>query len=211
MQEFKDDATAFNGEKKQSVAGKGALNNSISAILFEYLRSKGVNSHFIERVSDTGMLVRPLKIIKVEVVCRNIAAGSLVRKFGFSEAAELSKPLIEYYYKSDEFGDPLFTLAHIEEMKIANVNEMKKIDAVTLEVNLHLKKFFSDHGIKLVDFKLEFGYDSNGEIVLADEISPDTCRLWDLESGKKLDKDNFRFGLGNIAETYVEILDKIRK
>lgn len=211
LQEFKDDATAFNGEKKDSIAGKGVLNNTISCIIFEFLKSKGIESHYIEKISDNEMLVTPVEIIKVEVVCRNIAAGSLVKKFGFTEGENLPEPLIEYYYKSDELGDPLFSVNHIEVMKLATRDQMNTIDKLTLNINELLREFFSSHGIKLVDFKLEFGKNSDGKIILADEISPDTCRLWDAETDKKLDKDNFRFGLGNIAETYKEILDKIRK
>lgn len=211
LQEFKDDATAFNGEKKDSIAGKGVLNNTISCIIFEYLKSHGIDSHYIEKISDDEMLVTPVEIIKVEVVCRNIAAGSLVKKFGFTEGENLPEPLIEYYYKSDELGDPLFSINHIEVMNLATREQMDSIDKMTLRINELLREFFSSNGIKLVDFKLEFGKNSDGKIILADEISPDTCRLWDTETDRKLDKDNFRFGLGNIAETYKEILDKIKK
>lgn len=211
LQEFKDDATAFNGEKKDSISGKGILNNTISSIIFEYLKSQGIESHFIEKISDNEMLVTAVEIIKVEVVCRNIAAGSLVKKFGFKEGEKLSSPLIEYYYKSDALGDPLFSITHIEEMKLATSEQMKIIDEMTLQINKLLIEFFRSHGIKLVDFKLEFGTNAEDKIILADEISPDTCRLWDSETNRKLDKDNFRFGLGDIAETYKEILDKIKK
>lgn len=209
LQEFKDDATAFNGVKKDSISGKGVLNNNISCILFEYLKEHEIPTHYIKKLSENEMLVKKVSIIKVEVVCRNIAAGSLVKKLGFKEGEELKKPLVEYYYKSDELGDPLFTKAHILALGLATKKELSEIKEMTLKINELLKKFYSEKGIKLVDFKLEFGRDKDGKIILADEISPDTSRLWDAKTNKKLDKDNFRFDLGDVRETYKEIFQRI--
>ncbi len=204
IQEFKDDATAFNGIKKDSIKNKGIRNTSISTAIFTFLNNKGIPTHFLGKISENEMLVKKVEIILVEVVCRNIAAGSLVKKFGFTEGEKLEKPLIEFYYKSDEAGDPLFTDEHIYRMKLATFNELSVIKNLTFKINDLLKDFFSEKGIDLVDFKLEFGR-NNGEIILADEISPDTCRLWDNKSGKKLDKDRFRFDMGGVEEAYEEI------
>lgn len=209
LQKFKDDATAFNGLKKDKISKKGEFNNLISSVIFQYLQENNIPTHFIEKVSDREMLVKKVDIIKVEVVCRNIAAGSLVKKFGFTEGAELKNPIIEYYLKSDELGDPLVTKEHILEMGLANVSELGTIKALALKINDLLKKFFLERNIRLVDFKLEFGKDSGGRIILADEISPDTCRLWDLATNKKLDKDRFRFDLGEVEEAYLEIKNRI--
>ena len=209
LQKFKDDATAFNGLKKDKIAHKGEFNNQISSKIFEFLKENDIPTHFIRMVSDTEMLVHKVEIIKVEVVCRNIAAGSLVKKLGFREGSVLEKPIVEYYLKSDELGDPLFTEDHIYALKLADNFELNVIKKMTLWINDLLKKFFSEKGIDLVDFKLEFGKDKNGNIILADEISPDTCRLWDSKSGKKLDKDRFRFDLGEVEEAYMEIKNRI--
>ena len=209
LQEFKNSATAFNGIKKDEIEGKGILNNKISSIFFEYLISNGIPTHFFEKISDNEMLVKKVSILKIEVVCRNIAAGSLVKRYGFVEGTELKKPIIEFYYKSDELGDPLFTEAHIYELGLATESELNIIKELTLKINKLLKDFLIQKKIKLVDFKLEFGKDSKGEIILADEISPDTCRFWDADTNKKLDKDNFRFDLGNLTDAYIEILNRI--
>ncbi|MEO6693603.1 MAG: phosphoribosylaminoimidazolesuccinocarboxamide synthase [Ignavibacteria bacterium] len=209
LQEFKDDATAFNGLKKDKISRKGEFNNFITSVIFEHLKDNGIPTHFLEKISDTEMLVKKADIIKVEVVCRNIAAGSLVKKFGFAEGKVLENPIVEYYLKSDELGDPLFTEDHIFAMALANRFELDTIKNMALTINELLKKFFFEKGIKLVDFKLEFGRDKNGNIILADEISPDTCRFWDLETNKKLDKDRFRFDLGEIEEAYSEIKKRI--
>lgn len=209
LQEFKDDATAFNGLKKDKIPHKGELNNQISSRIFEYLKENNIPTHFIKKVSDNEMLVNKVDIIKVEVVCRNIAAGSLVKKFGFREGTELKEPIVEYYLKSDELGDPLFTEDHIFALKLTDKYGLDIIKKMTLSINTLLKKFFLDKGIKLVDFKLEFGKDKNGNIILADEISPDTCRLWDSKTDRKLDKDRFRFDLGEVEEAYMEIKNRI--
>ncbi|CAN5438044.1 phosphoribosylaminoimidazolesuccinocarboxamide synthase [soil metagenome] len=209
IQEFKDDATAFNGLKKDSIKNKGIRNTSISTSIFTFLNDKGIPTHYLGKISENEMLVKKVEIILVEVVCRNIAAGSLVKKFGFTEGEKLEKPLIEFYYKSDEAGDPLFTDEHIFRMKLATFNELSTIKSLTFKINELLKDFFSEKGIDLVDFKLEFGR-NNGEIILADEISPDTCRLWDKETGMKLDKDRFRFDMGGVEEAYEEIEKRLK-
>jgi phosphoribosylaminoimidazole-succinocarboxamide synthase len=209
IQEFKDDATAFDGIKKDKLKDKGVLNNTISSIIFEYLNKHGIPSHYIEKISDNEMLVKGVKIILVEVVCRNIAAGSLVKRYGIKEGLVLKKPIVEFYYKSDELHDPLFTEEHIFAMELADEMELKLMKEFALKINDLLIKFFSENGLKLVDFKLEFGRDKDGNIILADEISPDTCRLWDSKTNKKLDKDRFRFDLGEVMESYKEIKDRI--
>jgi phosphoribosylaminoimidazole-succinocarboxamide synthase len=209
IQEFKDDATAFNGLKKDKIPHKGELNNQISSIIFEHLIKEGIPTHFIRKISDTEMLVKKVSIVKTEVVCRNIAAGSLVKKLGFTEGTELDPPIIEMYLKSDELGDPLFTDDHILALGIASREELATIRDFAFRINDILKKFFLSRGIRLVDFKLEFGRDMNGKVILADEISPDTCRLWDLATGKKLDKDRFRFDLGDVEAAYKEIMERV--
>ena len=210
LQEFKDDATAFNGIKKEQFFGKGILNNNISTILFQYLANNGIPNHFIEKISETEMLVKPVNIIKAEVVCRNITAGSLVKRYGLTEGLELNPPIIEFYFKSDEHHDPLFTESHIYAMNLANESEIETIKSLTKQINNLLIKFFFNRGIKLVDFKLEFGRDENNSVILADEITPDTCRLWDMKSNEKLDKDRFRFDLGELLTGYKEIFERLK-
>jgi len=209
IQEFKDDATAFNGLKKDQIKNKGTLNTGISSAIFEYLIPNGIPTHFEKKLSENEMLVKRVDIIKVEVVCRNIAAGSLVKKYGFAEGEELQRPLVEYYLKSDELGDPLFTLEHIFLLGLATHDEMEKIHEMALRINELMIKFWYDRGINLVDFKLEFGRDSKGNVILADEISPDTCRLWDIHTGEKMDKDRFRFDMGKVEEAYEEISKRV--
>jgi phosphoribosylaminoimidazole-succinocarboxamide synthase len=209
IQDFKDDATAFNGLKKDQISHKGEVNNYVTSTIFEYLGNNGIPTHFIKKLSETEMLVKKVSIIKAEVVCRNIAAGSMVKKLGFDEGRELEKPIIEFYLKSDELGDPLFTEQHILALNIASENEIETIKELTLKINDLLKKYFAERGIKLVDFKLEFGKDKDGNLILADEISPDTCRLWDSVTNKKLDKDRFRFDLGEVEEAYQEIKNRL--
>ena len=220
IQEFKDDATAFNGLKKDQIKEKGEINNEISTEIFKYLISKGIPTHFVEKLSATEMLVKKVKIYQIEVVCRNIAAGSLVKRYGFKEGLILTPPILEYYLKSDELGDPLFTESHIFAMKLATEEELNKGYSIfmfksykkyALEINKLLIGYFSERKIKLVDFKLEFGKDTEGNIILSDEISPDTCRLWDADTNKKLDKDRFRFDMGEVEDSYKEIRERIRK
>jgi phosphoribosylaminoimidazole-succinocarboxamide synthase len=211
IQEFKDDATAFNGLKKDQIKEKGEINNEISSEIFKYLISKGIPTHFVDKLSATEMLVKKVKIYQIEVVCRNIAAGSLVKRYGFKEGLILTPPILEYYLKSDELGDPLFTESHIFALKLATEEELNTIKKFALEINKLLVKYFSERKIKLVDFKLEFGKDTEGNILLSDEISPDTCRLWDADTNKKLDKDRFRFDMGEVEDSYKEIRERIRK
>jgi len=207
--EYKDSATAFNGEKKATITGKGRLNNEITSLLFQKLKDLGIPSHFVERLSETEQLVKKVDIIPLEVVVRNLAAGSFSKRLGIEEGLPLSKPLVEFYYKDDSLGDPLITDDHIEELKLASKEEVEFLKEKALEVDEVLSKFFSELGIVLVDFKLEFGKDKEGNILLADEISPDTCRLWDKETKEKLDKDVFRRNLGNLTEAYENILARL--
>jgi len=210
IQEFKDDATAFNGLKKDTINNKGIRNTEITTILMGYLGENGIPTHFIEKISDNEMIVKKVDIIKVEVVCRNVAAGSLVKKFGLKEGTTLENPIVEYYLKSDSLGDPLFTVDHITALGLATVKDMDYIKSLTLIINDLLLTFFKKRNIRVVDFKLEFGRDKDGSIILADEISPDTCRFWDVETNEKLDKDRFRFDLGKVEEAYEEILNRIK-
>lgn len=210
IQEFKDDATAFNGLKKDTIHNKGIRNTEITTILMSYLSENGIPTHFVEKISDAEMIVKKVEIIKVEVVCRNVAAGSLVKKFGFKEGTSLQNPIVEYYLKSDTLGDPLFTVEHITALGIASAKDMDYIRSLTLIINELLVTFFRKRNIRVVDFKLEFGRDKDNNIILADEISPDTCRFWDVETNEKLDKDRFRFDLGKVEDAYEEILNRIK-
>lgn len=202
--EFKDDATAFDGLKKGTIAGKGVLNNQISTYFFKLLEREGIPTHFIEYISPNEMLVKFLEIIPVEVVVRNIAAGSLAKRLGMEEGTPLSQPVVEYYYKSDELGDPLINDDHIRVAGLAAPEDMQHIKSTALKVNEILKKHLETKNLDLVDFKLEFGR-YEGKILLGDEISPDTCRFWDKTTRERLDKDRFRRDLGNVEEAYREI------
>lgn len=206
---YKDSATAFNGEKKEDIDGKGILNNKITTILFEQLKSKGIESHFVEQISDNEQLVRKVDIIPLEVVVRNIAAGSLSKRLGIKEGTALKHTIVEFYYKDDELGDPLLTNAHIELLALATPEEIDTLQTKALEINQVLQPIFKEIGVTLIDFKLEFGKTANGEILLADEISPDTCRLWDDKTNNKLDKDVFRRNLGSLTEVYEIILSRL--
>ena len=196
--EFKDDLTAFNAVKKGSFEGKGKLNLKISTLIFKYLKSKGIETHVIENISETEQVVKKVEIIPLEVVIRNKAAGSISKRLGFEKGQAFEKPIFEVFYKKDELNDPLLTLEHVLAMKICS-----------LEIYEHLKNLFKAAGVDLVDFKIEFGTDKNGKILLADEISPDSCRLW--ENGESLDKDRFRQDLGKVEESYQIILEKLKK
>ncbi|MBD1373351.1 phosphoribosylaminoimidazolesuccinocarboxamide synthase [Hazenella sp. IB182357] len=200
--QYKDEATAFNGEKKEQLAGKGEMNNCITSILFEYLHEKGIQTHFIRRISATEQLVKRLKMIPLEVVVRNQVAGSLVKRLGLAEGTKLNQPIIEYYLKDDRLGDPLINHDHIATLRIIDPNTLADIRELALNVNEYLHKLFWDKGMVLVDFKLEYGIDEMGDVMLGDEISPDTCRLWDRETGDKLDKDRFRRDLGDVVKSY---------
>lgn len=206
---YKDDATAFNGQKRAQIVEKGALNNTISSILFELLESKGVKSHFIKQIDERQQLLKKVQIIPLEVIVRNIAAGSMAKRLGIEEGTRLNTTVFEICYKNDELGDPLINDYHAVALGITTFEELKKIYDCAGKVNMILKEFFDGIGIDLIDFKLEFGR-FKGEILLADEISPDTCRLWDKNTKEKLDKDRFRRDLGNVIEGYKEILKRMK-
>ena len=207
--EYKDDATAFNGEKFDRLRDKGRLNNAITVFFFEHLETKDIPSHFVRKISETEQLVRRVKIIPLEVVVRNVAAGSLSKRIGWEEGKELPHPIVEFYYKDDDLGDPLLAEEHIRLLELASEAQIEELKKRGLAVNEALKSLMLSKGIRLIDFKLEFGLDQNGEILLADEISPDTCRFWDIESGKILDKDRFRRDLGGVTEAYLEIHQRL--
>ncbi|MEI4770324.1 phosphoribosylaminoimidazolesuccinocarboxamide synthase [Psychrobacillus sp. FJAT-51614] len=206
---YKNSATAFNGEKKEEIEGKGILNNKITTILFEELKKRGIESHFVEQISENEQLVRKVEIIPLEVVVRNVAAGSLAKRLGMEEGIPLKHTIVEFYYKDDALGDPLLTDAHIELLALATPEEVETIKAKALEINQVLQPIFKEIGVTLIDFKLEFGKTAEGEILLADEISPDTCRLWDDKTNNKLDKDVFRRNLGSLTEVYEIILSRL--
>ena len=207
--EYKDDATAFNGKKFDRLRDKGRLNNAITVFFFEHLETKDIPSHFVRKISETEQLVRRVKIIPLEVVVRNVAAGSLSKRIGWEEGKELPHPIVEFYYKDDDLGDPLLTEEHIRLLEMASDEEIEELKKRGLAVNEALEPLMLSKGIRLIDFKLEFGLDQKGEILLADEISPDTCRFWDIESGKILDKDRFRRDLGGVTEAYREIHQRL--
>ena len=213
IQYFKDDATAFNNEKKGTITGKGVLNNRISEYLMLKLMEVGIPTHFLRRINMREQLVREVEIIPVEVIVRNIAAGSMSKRLGIPEGTQLPRSIVEYCYKSDELGDPLVAEEHITAFGWASPQDLDDILAMSLRVSDYLSGLFMGIGIKLVDFKLEFGrvFDENGEmrIVLADEISPDNCRLWDTTTNEKMDKDRFRRDLGNVAEAYQEVARRL--
>ena len=207
--EYKDDATAFNGKKFDRLRDKGRLINAITVFFFEHLEKKDIPSHFVRKISETEQLVRRVKIIPLEVVVRNVAAGSLSKRIGWEEGKELPHPIVEFYYKDDDLGDPLLAEEHIRLLELASDAQIEELKKRGLAVNEALKSLMLSKGIRLIDFKLEFGLDQNGEILLADEISPDTCRFWDIESGKILDKDRFRRDLGGVTEAYREIHQRL--
>lgn len=205
---YKDSATAFNAQKKGEIEDKGVMNNLISAHFFTMLKEHGIDNHYIETISPREMLVKKLDIIKVEVVVRNIAAGSLSKRLGIPEGTELPFPVLEHYYKDDELGDPLINSYHIRAMNLATPEEMATIDELSLKVNDILRTYMRGLNVLLVDYKLEFGR-HNGSVLLGDEISPDTCRFWDATTLEKMDKDRFRRDLGGVAEAYREILGRL--
>jgi len=210
IQYFKDDATAFNAAKKGTVVNKGIMNNKISAKIFEFLISEGIPTHFEKRLSDREMLVKKVEIVPVEVIIRNRAAGSLCRALGIEEGKSLASLVLEFCYKRDDLNDPLINEYHIQALELASEKEIATIKKYTLQINELMTKFFANLNLELIDFKLEFGR-YKGEIILADEISPDTCRLWEIGTGKKFDKDRFRHDLGNIEEAYQEVLSRVDK
>ncbi|MCR6660643.1 MAG: phosphoribosylaminoimidazolesuccinocarboxamide synthase [Asticcacaulis sp.] len=212
VQYFKDDATAFNGEKKAQLEGKGVINNRISEFVMTKLNNIGVQNHFIKRLNLREQLIREVEIVPLEVVCRNVVAGSMAKRFGLPEGQQLPRSIIEFYYKNDALNDPLVTEEHITAFNWANTQEIDDILATTLRVNDFLSGMFAAVGITLVDFKIEYGRLFEGEfsrVILADEISPDSCRLWDSTSGEKLDKDRFRRDMGNVIESYTEVAKRL--
>lgn len=208
-QEFKDDATAFNAQKRGTIVNKGIVNNKLSAKLFELLAKKGIPNHFVKLISDREMLVRRVKIIPCEVVIRNITAGSLCKRFGIEEGRALARPSFELYLKNDALGDPGMTEDQALLLGFITEPQLKKVRAMALRVNELLRNYLKARRLILVDFKLEFGVDGKKRVLLADEISPDTCRLWDAKTRKKLDKDRFRQDLGNVEQAYHEVLRRI--
>ena len=211
IQIFKDDATAYNKKKHKIFKGKGVLNNHISAYIMQYLKSKRIPTHFEEKLNDREQLIKKCEIIPIEFVVRNITAGSIAKKLGIKEGLKLKKPLLEYYYKEDSLDDPMISRDHLITFGWATNSELKKIDKMSLQINKHLRNLFLKKSIILVDFKIEFGRLSSNpkKIVLADEISPDSCRLWDKKTNKKLDKDVFRRNLGSLLSAYEEVASRL--
>ena len=207
---YKDDATAFNGLKKGTIAGKGVINNKMSNALMQYLEKKGIPTHYVEEINDRDTVVKKVQIVPLEVIIRNIAAGSFSKHYGVEEGTLLKAPTIEFSYKNDELGDPLINEYHALALGLATQEEIDTIKKYAFQVNEELKAFWKSCGVTLVDFKLEFGRLSDGTIVLADEISPDTCRLWDSETGMKLDKDRFRRDMGGVEDAYQEIMRRLQ-
>jgi len=207
--EYKDEATAFDGKKKGIIQGKGTVNNKVSAVFFQLLEENGVPTHFVELLSPTEMLVKRVEIIPLEVIVRNYAAGSISRRLGLEEGIKFDQPVVEFCYKNDELGDPMVNNYHILAMKLANEEEINALTQQALRINQILSQFLLGKNIILVDFKLEFGRTDEGDIVLADEISPDTCRFWDSATMEKLDKDRFRRDMGGVEEAYMEIARRL--
>ena len=207
--DYKDDATAFNGEKKGTITGKGVINNVMSNHMFQLLEQQGVPTHFVEQLSERETLVKKVSIVPLEVIIRNISAGSFAKRFGVEEGIVFDEPTIEFSYKNDELGDPLMNAYHAIALKAATREEIETIKAMAFKVNEVMKQYFDTLNVILVDFKLEFGKTADGNIVLADEISPDTCRLWDKTTKEKLDKDRFRRDMGGVEEAYQEIMKRV--
>jgi phosphoribosylaminoimidazole-succinocarboxamide synthase len=208
LHRYKDDATAFNAKKRGSWEGKGKTNATMSAALFEYLETQGVPTHFVEQVDDESITTKKLGMLPVEVIVRNIAAGSLARLLGFEEGRKLKAPIVELCYKDDDLDDPMLNWNHFRELGVAD-EDLAFCEELGLRVNEILVPFFDEKGVILVDFKIEIGRDENGNLMLADEISPDTCRFWDKETGEKLDKDRFRRDMGGVEEAYAEMLRRV--
>ena len=208
---YKDDATAFNGQKKGTISGKGIINNQMSNRLMQYLEKEGIPTHFIEEVNERETFVKKVQIIPLEVIVRNIAAGSFSQRYGVPEGTVFAEPTVEFSYKNDALGDPLLNTYHAIALELATKEELFQIKNLAFSINKKLKEFWSKCGIILVDFKLEFGRCADGSIVLADEISPDTCRLWDAETKEKLDKDRFRRDLGGVEDAYTEVMQRLEK
>ncbi|MGI8748449.1 MAG: phosphoribosylaminoimidazolesuccinocarboxamide synthase [Deinococcus sp.] len=207
--EYKDDATAFNGVKKAQISGKGAINNAITAAIYPQLEAAGIPTHFLQQLSPDEQLVRAVSIVPVEVIVRNVAAGSFSKRLGIEEGSPLARPVVEYCLKSDALGDPLINTDTALALGWASEGQLARIRELALQVQAFLTPFFLERGVHLIDFKLEFGTLGSGELVLADEISPDTCRFWDAATGEKLDKDRFRRDLGGVEDAYSEMLRRV--
>ena len=207
--DYKDDATAFNGLKKGTIAGKGAINNRMTNSIMQLLEQHGIPTHFVKELSERETLVKRVQIVPIEVIVRNVAAGSLAKRLGLSEGTRLKSTVLEYCYKNDELGDPMINDYHIFAMGLASKEQLEKIAAYSLKINEILVAFFKEIGVDLIDFKLEYGVTNDGTLVLADEISPDTCRFWDRKTGEKLDKDRFRRDLGGVEEAYQEMMKRL--
>ena len=209
MVHYKDDATAFNGLKKGTITGKGVINNRVTNFMMKKLEGEGVPTHFVEELNDRDTLVKRVQIVPLEVIIRNISAGSFAKRFGVEEGIVFENPTIEYSYKNDDLGDPMINTAQALALKLATPAEIETIRTMSFKINDVMKAFFKEVGVDLVDFKLEFGRLTDGTIVLADEISPDTCRFWDSKTHEKLDKDRFRRDLGNVEDAYQEMMKRI--
>lgn len=206
---YKDDATAGNGAKKGTIVDKGIMNNKMTAFFFDLLAKHGIKHHYLSMPSEREMIVQKLQIVPLEVIVRNVAAGSLAKRLGLEEGVPMKRTVLEFCYKNDDLGDPMLNRYHILAMDLATESELDEIARVSFEVNEILKKFLADRGVDLIDFKLEFGRNSKGEIILADEISPDNCRFWDSKTKEKLDKDRFRRDLGGVEDAYKEMLHRL--
>ena len=206
---YKDDATAFNGLKKGTITGKGAINNRMSNFLMKMLEEKGIPTHFVEELSDRETVVKKVSIVPLEVIARNIAAGSLAKRLGVEEGYPMKRTVLEFSYKNDDLGDPMVNDYHILAMEFATEEELETIKKMALDINAILREYLAADGIDLIDFKLEFGKTADGSIVLADEISPDTCRFWDSKTHEKLDKDRFRRDMGGVEDAYQEVFKRI--
>ena len=206
---YKDDATAFNGLKKGTITGKGVVNNRMSNFMFEKLEKKGVKTHFVKELNDRETLVKKVQIVPLEVIVRNVAAGSLSKRLGLPEGTKMKCPVLEFCYKDDELGDPMVNDYHIFAMELATKEELDKIAEMSLKINEMMLDYFDTVNVDLIDFKLEFGRTTDGEVILADEISPDTCRFWDKDTKEKLDKDRFRRDMGGVEEAYEEMMKRL--
>ena len=208
--DYKDDATAFNGLKKGQIGGKGIVNNTMANIVFEMLEKKGIPTHFVQQLSERETLVKAVQILPLEVIIRNVSAGSFAKRYGVEEGIPFKTPVLEFSYKNDDLGDPLINDDHILALELTTEENLAKVKKYAYAVNEALKEFFLERDLKLIDFKIEFGL-HDGEVILADEISPDTCRLWDVHTNEKMDKDRFRRDLGNVEETYQEVFNRMKK
>ena len=206
---YKDDATAFDGAKKGTIMGKGAVNNRMTNFLMQKLEAAGVPTHFVEELNDRETVVKKVSIVPLEVIVRNVSAGHFASRYGVEEGIVFDEPVLEFSYKNDDLHDPLLNTSHALALKLATKEEIATIKSMALQVNDYLKNFFAECGVRLIDFKLEFGKTADGQIVLADEISPDTCRFWDAKTNEKLDKDRFRRDLGNVEEAYQEMMRRV--